>query len=268
VKANYHTHSTWCDGASTAEDVVSAALEKGLDAIGFSSHMAFPSARAWELKPDDAGAYVAQIRALGRKYAGRIRVFCGGEADYIRAVTTPDRSRYSALGLDYIIGSVHSVIAPDGAEVLVDASPESLAEGIAAHFGGDGVAFVKAYFEQEREMLGFDFDVVGHPDLVRKFNVRHPYFDTSAKWYLEELERTADAVAASGKAVEVNTGAISRGRLDDAYPSPLFRGLLRDRGVKFILSSDSHAAATVDCAFDRFAGAEKYLDFPRGDMQI
>lgn len=266
MKANYHTHTTWCDGASPAEEVVRAALAKGFDAIGFSPHMAYPLARAWELAPAEAGAYVAEIRALGRKYEGRILVFCGGEADYIRGVTAPERSRYSALGLDYIIGSVHSVMAPDGAEVQVDASPEELARGIAAHFGGDGAAFVKAYFAQEREMLGFDFDVVGHPDLVRKFNVRHPYFDDSAKWYLEELEKTADAVAASGKTVEVNTGAISRGWLDDAYPSPLFRGLLRERGVRFILSSDSHAAGTVDCAFDRFAGAETYVDFPREDM--
>lgn len=40
------------------------------------------------------------------------------------------------------------------------------------------------------------FDVAGHLDLVRKFNVRHPYFDESAPWYMEELVQTADAVAA------------------------------------------------------------------------
>ena len=108
--------------------------------------------------------------------------------------------------------------------------------------------------------LGFDFEILGHPDLVRKFNVKHPYFDENAGWYLKELEKTADAIAASGKIVEVNTGAISRGWLDDAYPSPSFRAMLRERGVRFILSSDSHAAETIDCAFDRFAGAEDYVD--------
>ena len=99
---------------------------------------------------------------------------------------------------------------------------------------------------------------------MRKFNAKHPYFDENAAWYREELERTADAVAASGKVAEVNTGAISRGWLDDAYPSQPFRDLLRARGVRFILSADAHAADTVDCAFDRFAAAEDYLDDPFG----
>lgn len=266
MKANYHTHTTWCDGASSAEEVVVAAIEKGFDAIGFSSHMAFPAAHDWELAPERADAYVAEVRSLSRKYADSIRVFCGGEADYIRFFTAPERSRYSRLGLDYLIGSIHTVAAPDGGDVHVDASPDNLLKGIAGHFGGDPTAFVKAYFEQEREMLKYDFDILAHPDLVRKFNVKHPYFDASAGWYLEELEKTADAIAASGKIVEVNTGAISRGWLDDAYPSPRFRELLRSRSVKFVLSSDSHSASTLDTAFDRFAEAEKYLAFPREDM--
>ena len=108
----------------------------------------------------------------------------------------------------------------------------------------------------------FDFDVVGHPDLVRKFNVKTPYFDESADWYREEMRLTADAIAASGKMTEVNTGAISRGWLDDAYPSDYFRALLRERGVRFILSADTHSRDTIDCAFDRFASAESYADLP------
>ena len=104
----------------------------------------------------------------------------------------------------------------------------------------------------------FNFEIVGHLDLVRKFNAKRPYFDEKADWYREEIGKTAAAVAKSGKIAEVNTGAISRGWLDDAYPSEEFRGMLREKGVKFILSSDAHAADAIDCAFDRFEKAEKY----------
>ena len=62
--------------------------------------------------------------------------------------------------------------------------------------------------------------------------------------------------------MEVNTGGISRGWIDDAYPSPAFRALLRERGVQFILSSDAHSAAAFDCAFDRFAAAEAFVESP------
>ncbi|MBQ5531396.1 MAG: histidinol phosphate phosphatase, partial [Kiritimatiellae bacterium] len=90
------------------------------------------------------------------------------------------------------------------------------------------------------------------------FNAKHPYFDESAPWYLGELEATADAVAKTGRLVEVNTGGIARGWLDDAYPSPVFRAMLRERGARFILSSDAHSAQTIDCAFDRFVEEEKF----------
>lgn len=264
MKTNYHTHTTWCDGKDTPEAVVAAAIEKGFGAIGFSSHAMLPEDDTpWVLTPAKAPRYAAEIRALAEKYAGRIRVLCGVEADYVPGGATPDRGAYAAVAPDYIIGSVHFVAAPDGARVSVDESPASLADGIRVHFGGSAEAYVRAYFAQVREMLlTCDFDVAGHLDLVRKFNVRHPYFDEAAPWYLAELDLTADAVAAGGKIAEVNTGAISRGWLDDAYPSAAFRERLRARGVRFILSADAHAADAIDCAFDRFGDCEDFVPSP------
>ena len=259
IRANFHTHTTWCDGRDSAERVVLSAIAKGFTDIGFSSHVSFPEAGECVLDPKLADAYVAEIRALGEKYADCIRVWLGAEADYIPGVTTPEKSRYAEMNLDYLFGSIHYVVADDGGRVPVDHTPELLSAGIRDHFGGSVEAYARAYFRQQREMVSqYDFDIVGHLDLVRKFNVRHPYLDENASWYREELVRTADAVAASGKIAEVNTGAISRGWMDDAYPSAEFRALLRARGVRFILSADAHAAETIDCAFDRFAQAEDY----------
>ena len=36
--------------------------------------------------------------------------------------------------------------------------------------------------------------------------------------------------------------------------------MLREKGVKFILSADAHAADAIDCAFDRFGEAEAYVE--------
>ena len=263
MKTNYHTHTTWCDGANDVDTMIRSAIARGFAEIGFSSHSTYPVADTCTVPPAKLADYFADVRELASEHAGQIRVLCGVEADYIPGATDPDRSRYAAFGPDYIIGSVHYVIAPDGGRVPVDHSPDLLKEGINAHFGGDPESYVRAYFAQVREMVGrFDFDIVGHLDLCRKFNVKHPYFSEDAAWYRDELASTAESVAASGKLVEVNTGAISRGWLDDAYPSPDLRALLRARGVKFILSSDSHAADTLDCAFDRFGEAEDYVSRP------
>lgn len=260
-KTNFHTHTTWCDGKDTPETVILAAIEKGFSAIGFSSHAMLPENELdWVLVPGKARSYAEEIRALAGKYSDKIRVYCGVEADYIPGGACPDRAFYTEVKPDYIIGSVHYVKAPDDNLVAVDISPENLSDGIRAHFDGSVESYIRAYFAQEREMIAkFDFDTIGHPDLVRKFNAKSPYFNENDVWYVEELVKTADVIAASGKIVEVNTGAISRGWLDDAYPSRPFRDLLRERGVKFVLNSDSHSAEAVDCAFDRFAESENFV---------
>ena len=236
--SNLHTHSTFCDGAATPEAMVEAALEKGFGELGFSSHSDMVK---------DIPAYIAEIRRLQAKYADRIRILCGLEAELAKPFKRPE-------GLDYVIGSFHFITAPDGTFFAIDASPEELEAGVRDHFAGDAQAFVKAYFAFEREIVKRDdFDFLAHPDLVRKFNARHPYFDEASAWYREELVKTADAIAASGKPVEINTGAISRGWMDDAYPSSAFRELLKARGVRFVLTSDAHAPEGLACAFDRFA---------------
>ncbi len=243
MKTNYHTHCTFCDGAATAEEMVAAAIEKGFSALGFSSHSDMVK---------DLPAYKSEIRRLAEKYKGKLRILCGIEAEYDTGFARGD--------LDYVIGSTHYLTAPDGVRFAFDHTPQILADAIRDHFRGDSAAFVKAYFAQEREMIAYyDCDIIGHIDLVRKFNAKHPFFDEKAPWYRDELVKTADAAAASGKIVEVNTGAISRGWLDDAYPSPEMRSLLRERGVRFILSSDAHSPDALDCAFSRFESAEAYL---------
>jgi len=260
MKANYHTHSNWCDGKDSPRTMIQAAIARGFETIGFSSHAMLPQDDVdWVLTPEKALRYAREIRTLAEEFKDRIRVLCGVEADYIPGGATPSHAAYAAIAPDYIIGSVHFIKAPDGVVFAFDHTPQILMNSIFDHFAGNAVAFVKAYFAAVRESVSrFDFEIVGHPDLVRKFNAKNPYFDEKADWYREELEKTADAIAASGKIVEVNTGAISRGWLNDAYPSPAFRKLLRDRGVRFVLSSDAHAADGIDCAFDRFGEVEKF----------
>jgi len=245
-KVNFHTHTKWCDGADTAEAMCEAALSKGFEALGFSSHVDMIS---------DFDAYVEEINSLKEKYRGRLEVSCGIESEGEQGLEKRPQ-------LDYVIGSFHYVKAPDRSKAAVDHSPAVFRESLEKCYAGDGRRFVTDYFAQEREFVkscASRFDFLAHPDLVRKFNVRHPFFDEQAEWYHAELKATAEVIAESGMVVEVNTGAISRGWLDDAYPSPEFRRLLRERGVKFLLSADAHSTSALDCAFDRFESTEDYL---------
>ena len=109
--ANYHTHSTWCDGKNTPREMVEAAIAKGFDTIGFSSHSMLPQDDvAWVLTPEKAPRYEAEIRALAKEYAPRIRVLCGVEADYVPGGAEP--SRKSARASDSDAASMPTTVIP------------------------------------------------------------------------------------------------------------------------------------------------------------
>ena len=202
--ANWHTHTVWCDGKDSPAAMAEAAVAAGFKALGFTSHAMLPVARRGYLSPETAPKYAAEVRSLRGRFAGRLEVFCGVEADYLPGSSTPESRRYAEIAPDYMIGSVHWAVAEDGAAVPVDDTPEKLARGIKEHFGGDVRAFVRTYFAMQREMAAsFDFDIIGHPDLVRKFNRVLGLFDEAADWYMGELEAAADAFAKSGKIVEL-----------------------------------------------------------------
>ena len=45
IKTNYHTHTTYCDGVNTAEEMIQSAIEKRFSILGFSSHSIYPFAK-------------------------------------------------------------------------------------------------------------------------------------------------------------------------------------------------------------------------------
>ena len=92
-------------------------------------------------------------------------------------------------------------------------------------------------------------DIIGHFDLITKFDeketdmfLRNAEYEALAERYTKEALK-ADCI------FEVNTGAISRGYRQTPYPSAQLLHVLKREGGKVMLSSDSHAADTIDCAF-------------------
>ena len=93
LRANYHTHTTFCDGDNTAEEMVDRALELGFEQLGFSGHMDEEIHMDWR-------AYKAEIERLKGAYAGRLDIICGVELDTLYDPT-------SCPGAEYLIGSTH-----------------------------------------------------------------------------------------------------------------------------------------------------------------
>ena len=75
-KINLHTHSTFCDGKNTAEEMVLSAIEHGLSVLGFSGHCFYPLNpefyrpfdSLWHMPSDKISDYAAEVRRLKQKY--------------------------------------------------------------------------------------------------------------------------------------------------------------------------------------------------------
>ncbi len=250
IKANLHTHSTFCDGKNTLEENVLAALKKGFKILGFSSHSLYPFYTESNMLVADFSKYCDEIKKLKEKYKDKIELRLGFEADYIPGITFPRFDFYSEFNPDFLIGSVHFIYQKDGI-FAVDDTPEKLFAMLEKYYKDDGKKLVGDYFEAEREMLEKgDFTVIGHADLIRKFNEKHAFFDENAEWYKRELKNLAKAISKAGVIAEINTGAMSRGWTTKPYPSEYFLALLRKENVPVTLSSDSHSAENLDFGFD------------------
>ncbi len=239
-----HMHTVWSDGKNTAEEMVQEAIRRGLDTVGISDHS---SGDPCGMALAQSGDYRAEIAELKRKYAGRIRVLCGLERDYL----TDDFGPY-----DYTIGSVHWLRMPDGHRVSIDWTAEKQREGAEKYFGGDFYALAEAYYDTVSRVAEVTkCDIIGHFDLITKFNEQMPVYDTRHPRYVRAWRKAADALLKTGLPFEINTGAVSRGYRTSPYPDGEICRYLLDRGARLIFSSDAHAKENIAFGFETLAAA-------------
>lgn len=262
-----HCHTTLCDGKNTPAEMAAAALAAGCGAIGFSGHSPLFS-EDWCMSLAELPAYRRTVLDLREQYRGQMDVFLGLEQDYFSSPTGED--------WDYLIGSVHCT-RKDGRFLSVDESEEAFLSHTRECYGGDFYAFAQDYFRLEAEVAKVTgCDIVGHFDLFTKFNEGNRLFDTADPRYRKPAMEALDALLEEGVIFEINTGAISRGYRTTPYPDPVFLRRIREKGGRVAITSDSHSASSLLCAYDQafqlaaacgftstvYLTAEGFLDVP------
>ena len=239
-----HTHTTYCDGRATPEELVISAIEKGITTLGLLAHSYVEFDRDYAIDPSRVSEFRSEVYRLREKYKDKIKILFGIEADYFST------ELYGKT--DYVIGSVHYFKYKDDYR-NIDNSPPVFIKMVEECFGGDYLAMAERYYEQIAEIKEkTGADIVGHFDLVTKFNEGDILFDTSNERYRRAWQRAADKLIADGLIFEINTGAIARGKRTAPYPSLEIRNYIRERGGRFILSSDAHFADKLAYDFDKY----------------
>ena len=162
--SNLHTHTVYCDGKNTIDEMIQAALHAGFISLGFSGHChtGFPDDVC---QITDIDGYFNELEEAKRRYAGTITIFKGLELE----------SRVQGGGrpaidprCDYTIGSDHLFWTKEG-PYSVDYTTEEWNNALKVT--GSIEKLMECYYE---ELVSFaeevPFDIIGHVDLYTKFN--------------------------------------------------------------------------------------------------
>ncbi len=240
---NLHTHTVYGDGKNTPEEMVLGALAAGCTSLGFSEHSPLPAPidpDGWTMAPEDVPTYRAEVLGLREKYRERLAIFLGLEQD----LDSPPPGD----GYDYLIGSVHTVWA-DGVPLSVDEGRDSFVRAVGEHFGGDFLAFAEAYYGRVAQVARTGCQIVGHFDLVTKFNEGGALFDETDPRYRAAALSALEALPVKDLLFEINTGAMSRGCRTTPYPAPFLLRAICGRGGRICITSDCHSAGAVAFGF-------------------
>lgn len=252
IPADYHTHNRLCRHATGDPlDYARAAAAAGLDEIGLSDHNPSPALDdGWRMGMDELPLYLdLAARAIETSAAeGGPVVRLGLECDWL-ATERPWLEHLATLApWDYLIGSVH-YISP-GWDVD---NPRWIGRIHETGVIETWDLYWKCYEEAVRSRL---FDIMGHPDLVKKFGHRPP--GDLRRYY----EPVILALAETGVAIELNTAGW-RKDCAEAYPAREFLELAAVAGVPLVISSDAHAPEEVGHRFSEAIRWAKESGFTR-----
>lgn len=242
-RINLHTHTCYCDGENTPEELVQEAIRQNMTVLGFSGHSYVSFDPEGCMNRDKELQYRENVLKLKGKYKDKIRILLGIERDYF---DTP----FDDFSYDFVIGSVHYV-QKDGEYICIDLTREEIKKGAEQHFGGSMKALVECYFDTVSDVINRTrCNIIGHLDLVAKQNEGNALFDENSVWYKKAESKAIAKLAAAHPIFEINTGGMAKGYRSRPYPSLRAAEEISRLGCQLILSSDCHDKRKLRYGFD------------------
>lgn len=221
-KSIFHVHTFRCKHAENIGDeaYIKKAVELGADQIWFTDHAPFPGDPfGGRMDMRELPEYIDTLTRLKEKYADKIEVHIGLEAEYFPAFEAHYTSLRATKGIEAIILGQHMFALPDGGYSF-SLSPEEKKRG--EHIGsGDAIVLgIKSGY----------FDAVAHPDRI---------FRRCKEW-TGEMEviagRIIEAAVAHKIPLEYNLRSVARKReLWEEFWNKV------PEGYPVVVGSDAHA---------------------------
>src|SRR6185437_15317449 len=153
----------------------------------------------WTMPPARLERYVAEVRELKQRYRGQIDVLLGAEIDFIpdSGVAEYQAQAIQPLGFDYFVGSVH-FLGRQNPPRSFDGTEQEFREILRDEYDDEIEAMAVDYYRRMRQVPGIPgVKIIGHLDLIKRWNAAHTYFRGDEPWYRAAVDETLQAMAAS-----------------------------------------------------------------------
>lgn len=257
IRTDIHTHTKFsADGRNSIEEMIAAAMQKGLAWYGISEHFNYDYDRlhltidGQEVPPIDERAYFTRARELQKQLRGKLHLLVGAEYGYDNANSTLQRyieteQEYSP---DFVVNSVHTCLGMDCyfPHYCVGKSKEYA---------------YNAYLYRVLESLDapYRYDIVAHIGYCSR-NATYPDPKLRYEDYADVLDEILKRIIARGKILEVNSSAKTAGSPFIPDTDILERYFeLGGRMVSF--ASDAHDTTRIADRRDIVVAALKKIGF-------
>ena len=232
---NYHTHTARCRHATgTEEAYIQTALRNGYTVLGFSDHTPWKYADPHfvsriRMLPEELDGYVQTLSALRERYADRLHIHIGLEAEYFPAYLPWLSEEMERLGIEYLVFGCHYDTTDETGRYF--GRPES---------GKD----LRRYAEQITAGLETGrYACLAHPDICLN---RWTAYDNDAEAACREI---CAAAARTNTPLEYNLAGLTcqnRGDGTLGYTTDFFWKIAAEYPVKALIGCDAHAPEELD----------------------
>ncbi|WP_342505559.1 histidinol-phosphatase HisJ family protein [Sporosarcina sp. FSL K6-2383] len=222
---DYHVHSSFsADCPVPMEEMIEAAIQKGLTKICFTEHIDYDYPYEDFIFDFDKQQYTQKIKDMQQQYEGRIRIQKGVEIGVQPHILDQYKVLMDKETFDFIICSMHTV-EKKGLHFGEFFENKTLEESYGIYYGE--LLYCVQNYKQ--------FNILGHADLVKRYTKQHcdnPFHD--------ELREIFKVIIPEGKGIELNTSGVRYG-LSNGMPSDDILKLYKQSGGEIItLGSDAH----------------------------
>jgi histidinol-phosphatase (PHP family) len=266
---DWHTHNSLCKHAvGTIEDYVKKAIELDLNVIGISDHFPYeylsseiPSLKdipyeGYAMPTNNLETYILQLDNLKEKYVNQIHIRTAFEIDFFKHqdhILNKYLKSYINK-LDYILGSVHVLFGKAGVFAFDDGRFLNKYK----EYDANDEIYIE-YYDSLQVMIkssSFEFDIVSHFDLPKKFDKRVE----DKKLIMEKVIETLELIKKRNLTVEINTSGL-RKKAKEQYPSEKIIREMHHLDIPILLGSDAHKPDEIAHKFKETTKLLKKIGF-------